>query len=72
MDLKLMNKINPAGWVAINCISTSAHTIWGVLAGKLLLSNKTAKFKNTGTPYLQWYTSGTWFWTGLASYNANH
>jgi predicted acyltransferase len=40
MDLKLMNKINPAGWVAINCISTSAHTIWGVLAGKLLLSGK--------------------------------
>jgi predicted acyltransferase len=41
MDLVLMNKINPAGWVAINCISTSAHTIWGVLAGKLLLSDKT-------------------------------
>ncbi len=42
MDLVLMNKINPAGWVAINCISTSAHTIWGVLAGKLLLSDKTS------------------------------
>lgn len=40
MDLILMNKINPDGWVAINCISTSAHTIWGVLAGKLLLSNQ--------------------------------
>lgn len=45
MDLQLMNKINPAGWVAINCISTSAHTIWGVLAGKLLLSDKTADQK---------------------------
>jgi len=42
MDLILMNKINPAGWVAINCISTSAHTIWGVLAGKLLLSDKSS------------------------------
>src|SRR5664279_5011828 len=42
IDLKLMNKINPAGWVAINCVSTSAHTIWGVLAGKLLLSDKKA------------------------------
>ena len=39
MDLVLMNKINSGGWVAINCIPTAAHTIWGVLAGKLLLSN---------------------------------
>lgn len=45
MDLVLMNKINSDGWVAINCISTSAHTIWGVLAGKLLLSNRPAKQK---------------------------
>jgi predicted acyltransferase len=42
VDKLLMNKINPGGWVAINCISTSAHTIWGVLAGKLLMSEKTA------------------------------
>jgi predicted acyltransferase len=42
VDKILMNKINPGGWVAINCISTSAHTIWGVLAGKLLMSEKTA------------------------------
>jgi len=41
MDLVLMNKINTGGWVAINCIPTAAHTIWGALAGKLLLSNKT-------------------------------
>jgi len=40
MDLLLMNKINSGGWVAINCIPTAAHTIWGVLAGKLLLSDK--------------------------------
>ena len=40
MDLLLMNKINEGGWVAINCIPTAAHTIWGVLAGKLLLSGK--------------------------------
>lgn len=38
VDLLLMNKINDDGWVAINCIPTAAHTIWGVLAGKLLLS----------------------------------
>jgi len=45
MDLILMNKINSDGWVAINCISTSCHTIWGALAGKLLLSNKPARQK---------------------------
>ena len=45
IDTLLMNKINPGGWVAINCISTSAHTIWGVLAGKLLMSDKTGAGK---------------------------
>lgn len=40
VDLILMGKINRGGWVAINCIPTAAHTIWGVLAGKLLLSEK--------------------------------
>jgi len=37
MDMVLMNKINSDGWVAINCIPTAAHTIWGAVAGKLLL-----------------------------------
>jgi predicted acyltransferase len=45
MDLILMNKINDGGWVAINCIPTAAHTIWGALAGKLLLSNAEAAVK---------------------------
>ena len=40
-----MNKINPGGWVAINCIPTAAHTIWGAVAGKLLLSSKAGKEK---------------------------
>jgi|SRR5450432_127721 len=52
IDLILMNKINPGGWVAINCISTSAHTIWGGLAGKLLLSDKTAEQK------MKWLLAG--------------
>ncbi|HER07967.1 MAG TPA: DUF5009 domain-containing protein [Bacteroides sp.] len=39
MDMVLMGKINDGGgWVAFNCIPTAAHTIWGVLAGKLLAS----------------------------------
>ncbi len=45
VDLILMNKINKGGWVAINCIPTAAHTIWGVLAGKLLLSKLKPKVK---------------------------
>lgn len=45
MDLVLMNKINDGGWVAINCIPTAAHTIWGAVIGKLLLSDETARNK---------------------------
>jgi predicted acyltransferase len=40
VDLLLMNKINGDGWVAINFLPTAAHTIWGALAGKLLLSKE--------------------------------
>ena len=37
MDMVLMGKLNNGGgWVTINAIPTAAHTIWGVLAGKLL------------------------------------
>ncbi len=45
MDLVLMNKINDGGWVAINCVSTTAHVIWGAMAGSLLLSKKSAHDK---------------------------
>ncbi|RYY37559.1 MAG: DUF5009 domain-containing protein [Sphingobacteriaceae bacterium] len=45
MDTILMGKINSDGWVAINIIPTAAHTIWGVLAGKLLISNRTSAYK---------------------------
>ncbi len=40
MDLLLMHVINPGGWVAINCIPTTVHTLWGAMAGRLLLSGK--------------------------------
>ena len=43
IDLLLMNKINGGGWVAINCIPTSVHTIAGALVGKLLLSKSISK-----------------------------
>ena len=45
MDMALMGKLNGGGWVAINCIPTAAHTIWGVLAGKLLASSAEAREK---------------------------
>jgi predicted acyltransferase len=45
VDVLLMGKINSDGWVTINCIPTAAHTIWGVLAGKLLISNQTTSYK---------------------------
>lgn len=45
IDVILMNKINPGGWVAINCIPTAAHTIWGAVAGKWLLTLTTNKSK---------------------------
>lgn len=40
MDLVLMGKLNGDHWIAINALPTAAHTIWGVLAGKLLRSNR--------------------------------
>lgn len=39
IDSLVMGKINSGGWVFINFIATSAHTIWGVLAGKLLMDS---------------------------------
>ena len=40
MDLLLMGKLSGGHWVAVNAIPTAAHTIWGVIAGQLLISNR--------------------------------
>jgi predicted acyltransferase len=32
-------------WATLNFVSTTAHTVWGVLCGKLLMSNKTVSQK---------------------------
>lgn len=45
IDTILMGKINMDGWVTINFIPTAAHTIWGVLAGRLLIADKPAHQK---------------------------
>lgn len=38
MDTVLMGKYNDDGWAAINIIPTAAHTVWGVAAGKFLMT----------------------------------
>lgn len=45
VDLLLMHKTSPGGWVAINCLPTAVHTILGAVAGKWLL---------TATDYKAW------------------
>ncbi len=45
MDTVFMGKINQDGWVTINFISTSVHTVAGCLIGMLLLSNYTENRK---------------------------
>jgi len=45
LDMLLMGKLNSGGWVAINCVPTAAHVIWGVLAGQLLRGNLPAAKK---------------------------
>ncbi|MGQ8336770.1 acyltransferase family protein [Sunxiuqinia sp. A32] len=44
-DLLISGELSGGHWVSINAIPTTAHTIWGVLAGKLLMSNKTNQQK---------------------------
>jgi len=40
VDLQVMGKMNSDGWVAINALPTSAHTIWGVIAGQWLMKEQ--------------------------------
>jgi predicted acyltransferase len=41
VDLLLMGKLSTGHWVAFNAVPTTAHTMWGVLAGQLLRSQRT-------------------------------
>ncbi|MDA2927081.1 DUF5009 domain-containing protein [Acidobacteria bacterium AH-259-G07] len=46
MDMLLMGKLNAGGgWVTINCVPTTAHTMWGVLAGQVLRSARSSSQK---------------------------
>ena len=40
VDMILSGELNPDHWVAFNAVPTAAHTIWGVLAGQILLSGR--------------------------------
>ncbi len=44
-DLLISGQLSGGHWTSINAIPTTAHTIWGVLAGKLLMSDKSNKKK---------------------------
>jgi len=45
LDLQYGGENLTGGWVSFNAIPTAAHTIWGVLVGKLLMSDKHANKK---------------------------
>jgi predicted acyltransferase len=40
VDMLLMGKLSGGHWVAFNAVPTTAHTMWGVLAGQLLMSKR--------------------------------
>lgn len=40
IDLIISGELSSGHWVSFNAIPTTAHVIWGVLVGKLLMSNK--------------------------------
>ncbi len=45
LDLQYGGENLGGHWVSFNAIPTTAHTIWGVLAGQLLMSNRSAMEK---------------------------
>lgn len=42
LDVLISGEVNGGHWVVFNAIPTTVHTIWGVLAGQLLMSNRDA------------------------------
>ena len=45
VDMVITGSLNSDHWVAFNAVPTTAHTIWGVLVGKLLMKDWTHKKK---------------------------
>jgi predicted acyltransferase len=46
IDLLVINRVNKGYGTTLNCLPSAAHTIWGMMAGQLLLSEKSAKQKS--------------------------
>jgi predicted acyltransferase len=42
VDLKISGELSGGHWVSLNAIPTIAHTVWGVLAGQLIMSDRKA------------------------------
>lgn len=45
LDLQVTGYLSSGHWVAANVIPTAAHTIWGVMAGQLLICEKSVREK---------------------------
>ncbi|MFZ9034390.1 MAG: acyltransferase family protein [Anaerohalosphaeraceae bacterium] len=45
VDLLISGELSQGHWVSFNAIPTTAHTLWGVMAGQLLMSDKTGNKK---------------------------
>jgi predicted acyltransferase len=46
-DLFLTGALHDDGWVSFNAVPTIAHTVWGVMAGNILMKNRTPQRKVT-------------------------
>lgn len=44
-DVNLFGQMNGGHWVSVNAIPTTAHTIWGVIAGMILMNDWTPQKK---------------------------
>ncbi|HYW94376.1 MAG TPA: DUF5009 domain-containing protein [Bacteroidales bacterium] len=45
VDLKISGELSGGHWVSLNAIPTIAHTVWGVLAGQLIMSDRKPALK---------------------------
>jgi predicted acyltransferase len=45
LDMQISGELSRGHWVSFNAVPTTAHTIWGVLAGKLLMGERPASGK---------------------------
>jgi predicted acyltransferase len=45
LDLLVSGELSNGHWVSFNAVPTTAHTIWGVLTGQLLMSNRNTSQK---------------------------